>query len=149
MKEQFKATRRQLIESMKALRESRNALKGLKGVSAKWDELTKQMDATQDKIDTLSLALGYPVKERVANERNGKFEPKGVVVARTLYSKPNHCEQPTGRMGRKHAAAEVVPYKGRVVVGITESELPTDAYGNIADLQCGNYLTLTKANPSK
>lgn len=84
MKEQFKTTRRTLIESMKALREQRNALKGLKGVSDKWDELTKQMDGTQDKIDTLSRSLGYPVKERVETKRDGKFkralEGKGIAV---------------------------------------------------------------------
>lgn len=136
MKEQFKATRRNLIEEMKTLRSRRNALKGLKNVSGLWDELTKQMDETQDKIDTLSLALGYPVQERVTSKREGNFKPK-------------HSAQPTGRMGRKHAAAEVVPYKGRVVVGVKESELPTDVNGNVADLQCGSYMTPTKANSSK
>ncbi|EBY9763959.1 hypothetical protein D5W64_12670 [Salmonella enterica subsp. enterica serovar Saintpaul] len=124
MKEQFKATRRQLIESMKALRESRNALKGLKGVSAKWDELTKQMDTTQDKIDSLSLALGYPVKERVVTKRDGKFKSPTINK---------------GSLSCNNEWAKAIIYDGNRTI----------ATGNTTEAQCGNYRTPTKANPSK
>lgn len=119
MKEQFKATRRTLIESMKALREQRNALKGLKGVSDKWDELTKQMDETQDKIDTLSRSLGYPVKERVETKHDGKFKAKHPKV-----------------MG-----------KGIVVRALSQDQMPKDINGNLAEMDCGSFKQVPKTKP--
>lgn len=136
MKDQFKATRRQLIESMKSLRVQRTALKGLKGVTAKWDSLTKQMDDTQDKIDTLSKALGLPVQERIVTKRDGKFKVKTKPMDKEM-----HCAQKVGRLN--HGSIEIEVYnhtdrpgyfegKGIVNVVIPEDELPKDVHGNTA-----------------
>lgn len=145
MKDQFKATRRTLIEEMKTLRSRRNALKGLKNVSDLWDSLTKEMDATQDKIDVLSKALGLPVKERIVTKRDGKFKTKPV-------EKELHNAQKVGRLNRPKAEPKVIPYTGRkgiVRPTINKGELPKDIGGDIANLQCGNYLTVPKASPVK
>lgn len=108
MKDQFKVTRRNLIEEMKTLRSRRNALKGIKGVSDLWDSLTKEMDETQDKIDVLSKALGLPVQERIVTKRDGKFKRKTKPVEKEL-----HSAQKVGRIYRPKVEPEIVLYTGR------------------------------------
>lgn len=131
MKDQFKATRRNLIEEMKTLRSRRNALKGIKGVSDLWDSLTKEMDDTQDKIDVLSKALGLPVQERIATKRNGKFKVKTKPVEKEL-----HSAQIVGRLNRPKVEPKVYDYNGRkkgiAKLEIPEDQMPKDVNGNIA-----------------
>lgn len=62
LKDQLKEQRFGLINKVKALREQRNALKGVKGSGQQWAELCAQIDELQAKIDLLSKSLGLPVK---------------------------------------------------------------------------------------
>lgn len=71
MKDQFRITRRELIEKSKELLAKRNLLKGLRGVNDQWDELTKELVETQEKINRISKALGLPVLT------NFHTQPKG------------------------------------------------------------------------
>lgn len=64
LKDQLKEQRFGLITKVKALREQRQALKGVKGSGQKWGELCAQIDEVQAKIDLLSKSLGLPVKDR-------------------------------------------------------------------------------------
>ena len=54
LKDQLKEQRFGLITKVKALREQRQALKGVKGSGQQWAELCAQIDEVQDKIDLLS-----------------------------------------------------------------------------------------------
>lgn len=62
LKDQLKEQRFNLITKVKALREKRQGLKGVKGSGRQWAELCAQIDEVQDKIDLLSKSLGLPVK---------------------------------------------------------------------------------------
>lgn len=62
LKDQLKEQRFGLITKVKALREQRQALKGVKGSGQQWAELCAQIDELQAKIDMLSKSLGLPVK---------------------------------------------------------------------------------------
>lgn len=64
LKDQLKEQRFGLITKVKALREQRQALKGVKGSGQQWAELCAQIDEVQAKIDLLSKSLGLPVKDR-------------------------------------------------------------------------------------
>lgn len=64
MKDQLKEQRFGLITKVKALREQRQALKGVKGTGKQWAEICTQIDEVQSKIDLLSKSLGLPVKSK-------------------------------------------------------------------------------------
>lgn len=64
MKALFKAERQELINKVTELRAARNKLKGVKGTTVRWEQLSKEIDAVQDKIDLLSKSMGLEVKDR-------------------------------------------------------------------------------------
>lgn len=68
---QFKEQRFGLISKIKALREERNKLKGVKNTGPQWEALTAQIDEVQKQIDLIGKSLG--------------IKPKA-----------NHHQQPTG-----------------------------------------------------
>jgi hypothetical protein len=104
LKDQLKEQRFSLITKVKALREQRQALKGVKGSGQQWAELCAQIDEVQDKIDLLSKSLGLPVKER-----NVVVSPRPVV-------NPSWAEQMSitkqGNRHQKHSPDGRVNLKG-------------------------------------
>lgn len=143
METQFRTTRRNKIEELKAVRNERNMLKGLKGVSDRWDALTNKMNTLQKEIDSFSKLLGLPVTQNHHQQPKG-FKPstpykeikKQQVQAGRLQDRNS---QIIGRIGRE--------LKGLVKVTVDQSELPIDSNGNIGDLQYGSYTVPTKPLP--
>ena len=156
METQFRTTRRNKIEELKAVRNERNALKGLKGVSDRWDALTNKMNTLQKEIDSFSKLLGLPVTQNHHQQPKG-FKPgtpykevkKQQVQAGRLQDRNS---QIIGRIGRNSVEPEIVFYTGRELKGLVkatvgQSELPTNSNGEIGDLQCGTYTVATKPLP--
>lgn len=119
LKDQLKEQRFGLITKVKALREQRQALKGVKGSGQQWAELCAQIDALQDKIDLLSKSLGLPVKDRnvlnaaltLEGKQGSGSSPRlythgktatdaGYKLAQSIADKPQHHQKhsPEGRV---------------------------------------------------
>lgn len=130
LKDQLKEQRFGLITKVKALREQRQALKGVKGSGQKWGELCAQIDEVQAKIDLLSKSLGLPVKDR-KEAMSGNVKPfAGKHVIRDT-SNPD--------LGRAVMDARDGKTKALTIV--------TDEFGNLPDVAVGSYLTPTKPAP--
>lgn len=111
LKDQLKEQRFGLITKVKALREQRQALKGVKGSGQQWAELCAQIDELQAKIDLLSKSLGLPVKvtnssmsgrpHQLNNEpKNGHGSVFDNKLIRSIVDKPRHQQKhsPEGRV---------------------------------------------------
>lgn len=83
--DQIKQQRFDMIIKVKALREERKALKGIKGTTQQWADLTVKIETLQDKIDLANRSLGLPVKERGA----AKYHQSASVGSHTTPTKPS------------------------------------------------------------
>lgn len=89
--------RKQLINKIKGIREQRNALRGVAGTKDQWDSLTKEMHATQNRINELNVQLGIEVKTFPA----------------PADKKPRNAQE-TGRARGDRKPAKHQHYKGRI-----------------------------------